>query len=193
MRLGDYGVLRQIITQLPICFYGAKSTNYGPEMLYFAWLLQPNITDLDLAKGILRSGLVRCTTAGRPYAASIRSGMERTFRTYQKGKHSLVSTDQDVMEYACKIYIDGDDKRRTDGYTASHIPFDASDVLALGLERLADNKIGEFKAEVVRLARASTQQHLLVLRTDDGPVVESNEGDRMYMSNREDDSNSGQE
>jgi hypothetical protein len=61
---GDYGVLRNMIPALPALFYGGGASHYGPEMLYFAWLLRPEVTDRTLSDGILRSGLVRCVTAG---------------------------------------------------------------------------------------------------------------------------------
>ena len=69
VHLGDYGVLRQLIPTLPTWFYGGGSSKYGPEMLYFAWLLHPEVTDSELSEGILRSGLVRCTTAGSQWKA----------------------------------------------------------------------------------------------------------------------------
>ncbi|KAI1204052.1 uncharacterized protein F4807DRAFT_466077 [Annulohypoxylon truncatum] len=230
VQLGDYGVLRQIIPQLPLFFFGAKSNNYGPEMLYFAWLLHTDVTEPELATGILRSGLVRCTTAGSgwkaidlalehingafaidiknnknstrnvsimfdhlsvigPYTASIRGTLERSLNTTQKGRHTTPSTNRDVMEYACKIYVDGDTKRRLDGYSISHSPYDAPDILYEGLKHLANTKIDEFNMKVVRPIRASTQQNIPALRTEDG-FVESNEGRRLYGSDQEEDSDS---
>ncbi|KAI2608847.1 uncharacterized protein GGS25DRAFT_491915 [Hypoxylon fragiforme] len=46
VQVGDYGVLRQAISQTPILFYGGKASNYGPWMLCFAMLLHPDYTSL---------------------------------------------------------------------------------------------------------------------------------------------------
>lgn len=221
VQLGDYGVLRQIIPQLPLFFYGGKSSNYGPEMLYFAWLLHPDVSDPELATGILRSGLVRCTTAGSgwkaidlalehvnnafaldiknnknstrntsvifnrlsvvgPYTAANRVSLENTFHSSQSGQHSAVSTVNEVMEYACKLYRDGNTKRRVDESTATQAPFDAPDILHIGAELLANSKIDDFNAKIVRPARVSSQQDLPVLHDENGLIIESEEGQRLY-------------
>jgi hypothetical protein len=70
VRNGDYGLLADLIPQLPVLFWGGKSSNYGPEMMYFAWLLHPKVTsDAKTRDAILKGGLVRCTTAGSSYKA----------------------------------------------------------------------------------------------------------------------------
>lgn len=70
VRAGEFGLLQEIIPLLPIIFWGGKGSNYGPEMLYFAWLLHPSVSkQAGLADAILKSGLVRCTTAGSGYKA----------------------------------------------------------------------------------------------------------------------------
>lgn len=69
-RNGDFGLIRDIIPLLPILFWGGHSSNYGPEMLYFAWLLHPDVVkDQKTRDAILKGGLVRCTTAGSKYKA----------------------------------------------------------------------------------------------------------------------------
>ena len=70
VRHGDFGLLRDIIPMLPILFWGGKSSNYGPEMLYFSWLLHPNVVpDENLRDAFLKGGLIRCTTTGSQYKA----------------------------------------------------------------------------------------------------------------------------
>ncbi|KAK7752206.1 hypothetical protein SLS62_005740 [Diatrype stigma] len=70
VRQGDFGLLRDIIPQLPIIFWGGRSFNYGPEMLYFAWLLHPDVChDGATRDAILKGGLIRCITAGSKYKA----------------------------------------------------------------------------------------------------------------------------
>jgi len=70
VRNGDYGLLADLIPQLPVLFWGGKSSNYGPEMMCFAWLLHPKVTsDAKTRDAILKGGLVRCTTAGSSYKA----------------------------------------------------------------------------------------------------------------------------
>lgn len=70
VRVGEYGLLREIIPMLPVLFWGGKGSNYGPEMLYFAWILHPSVAkQTGLAEAILKGGLIRCTTAGSGYKA----------------------------------------------------------------------------------------------------------------------------
>jgi hypothetical protein len=72
VREGDYSILHDIISQLPVLFWGGRSPNYGPEMLYFSWLLSPEVTlDDGLRDAILKGGLVRCATSGSKYNSSI--------------------------------------------------------------------------------------------------------------------------
>lgn len=64
IRHGDYGLLRDIVLQLPVFFYGGKSWEYGPEMLYFAWLLQPDVSNDKARDAIMKGGLIKCVTVG---------------------------------------------------------------------------------------------------------------------------------
>ncbi|KAK3371643.1 hypothetical protein B0T24DRAFT_650512 [Lasiosphaeria ovina] len=48
---------------------GGRSSNYGPEILYFAWLLHPRISEEHTIRAILKGGLIRCTIAGSGYKA----------------------------------------------------------------------------------------------------------------------------
>ncbi|KAK3364848.1 hypothetical protein B0T24DRAFT_652198 [Lasiosphaeria ovina] len=48
---------------------GGRSSNYGPEILYFAWLLHPRISEEHTIRAILKGSLIRYTIAGSGYKA----------------------------------------------------------------------------------------------------------------------------
>lgn len=99
VRQGDYGLVKDIITMLPVLFWGSRGTNYGPEMLYFAWLLHPNVSKDEVTRNaILKGGLVRCTTAGSMYKAiglmqeHIHAGYAHDIKTNRNSTHDIEAT-----------------------------------------------------------------------------------------------------
>ena len=54
---------------LLVLFWGGKSSNYGPEMLYFAWFLYPQVFDKSLRDAILKGGFIRCIIFSSSYKA----------------------------------------------------------------------------------------------------------------------------
>ncbi|KAI1827953.1 hypothetical protein F4861DRAFT_535389 [Xylaria intraflava] len=98
VRKGEYGVLRDVIPQLPILFWGGRSSNYGPEMLYFAWLLHESVSDERTRDAILQGGLVRCVTAGSGYKSidihleHINAGYALDIKNNKNSTHDIRST-----------------------------------------------------------------------------------------------------
>ncbi|EAQ85232.1 predicted protein [Chaetomium globosum CBS 148.51] len=99
VRQGDYGLIKDIIPMLPLLFWGGRGTNYGPEMLYFAWLLHPNVSKDEVTRNaILKGGLVRCTTAGSMYKAidlmqeHIHAGYAHDVKTTRNSTHDIEAT-----------------------------------------------------------------------------------------------------
>lgn len=99
VRQGGYGLIKDIIPMLPILFWGGRGTNYGPEMLYFAWLLHPNVSKDEVTRNaILKGGLVRCTTAGSSYKAidlmqeHIHAGYAHDIKANRNSTHDIEAT-----------------------------------------------------------------------------------------------------
>lgn len=107
VRHGDYGLLADIIPQLPIMFWGGKSSNYGPEMLYFSWILHPDVClDEATRDAILKGGLIRCVTAGSMYKA-IDLMLEHINASYALDiKHNKNST-HDIRSTFSRLALNG--------------------------------------------------------------------------------------
>ncbi|KAI1820670.1 hypothetical protein F4861DRAFT_542739 [Xylaria intraflava] len=106
VRHGDYGMLRDVIPQLPILFWGGRSSNYGPEMLYFAWLLHPAVSDEHVRDAILQGGLIRCVTSGSGYK-SIDLMLEHVNAGYALDiKHNRNST-HDIRATFTRLALNG--------------------------------------------------------------------------------------
>jgi hypothetical protein len=107
IRRGDFGYLRDIIPQLPVLFWGGKSSNYGPDMLYLAWILHPVVTpDARVRDAILKSGLVSCSTAGSGYKP-IDLALEHVNGAYALDiKHNKNST-HDVQKTFSRLALNG--------------------------------------------------------------------------------------
>ncbi|KAI1818875.1 hypothetical protein F4861DRAFT_544638 [Xylaria intraflava] len=79
-------------------FWGGRSSNYGPEMLYFAWLLHPDVSDDHVRDAILQGGLVRCVTAGSGYKSidllleHINAGYALDIKHHKNSTHDIRST-----------------------------------------------------------------------------------------------------
>lgn len=71
---GDIGHIRQLLPKLAILFYGAGQNNYGKEMLYFDWLLRPEVSDEVLSTAILTSTLAPTTSKEPTWKAIDREG-----------------------------------------------------------------------------------------------------------------------
>ncbi|KAL2757206.1 hypothetical protein ACRALDRAFT_2101419, partial [Sodiomyces alcalophilus JCM 7366] len=61
MRYKDFSLLRDIIPY--------KSWKYSLEIMYFSWLLYPDISDKHISDAILKGGLIRYLTASDGYKA----------------------------------------------------------------------------------------------------------------------------
>lgn len=57
LKYGDTHILRSLVDQLILVFWGAGQHNYGREMLYYRWLLSP-VNDDTLQEAVLSSGIV---------------------------------------------------------------------------------------------------------------------------------------
>jgi hypothetical protein len=64
IRHGDYGLIHDLIRQLPILFWGVESKNYGPEMLYFVWLLSPEVCLNQSMRGASKADLCGALPVG---------------------------------------------------------------------------------------------------------------------------------
>lgn len=107
VRRGDYGLLNLIIPILPVLFSGGKSSNYGPEMMYFAWLLHPNVSiDEATRHAILKGGLVRCTTAGSMYKA-IDLMLEHINATYALDIKNHKNSTHDIHATFSRLALNG--------------------------------------------------------------------------------------
>ncbi|KAK4232741.1 hypothetical protein C8A03DRAFT_20029, partial [Achaetomium macrosporum] len=107
VRHGDFGLIRDIIPVLPLLFWGGKSSNYGPEMLYFAWLLHPTVsTDETTRDAILKGGLVRCTTAGSSYKA-IDLHQEHVNATYAHDMKNHKNSTHDIRTTFSRLAVNG--------------------------------------------------------------------------------------
>ncbi|KAK4233870.1 hypothetical protein C8A03DRAFT_19131 [Achaetomium macrosporum] len=107
VRHGDYGLIKDIIPILPLLFWGGKSSNYGPEMLYFAWLLHPNVShDETVRNAILKGGLVRCTTAGSMYKA-IDITLEHINATYALDIKNNKNSTHDIRATFSRLALNG--------------------------------------------------------------------------------------
>ncbi|OTB19486.1 hypothetical protein K445DRAFT_72938 [Daldinia sp. EC12] len=190
VHIGDYGILRQIIPLLPLIFYGGKSKNYGAEM--FGWkpidLALEHVNgafaiDIKNNKNSTRDTAVifnRLSVVG-PYTATIRSSLENVMRTTQNGRHSTVKTDYEVIQYGCKLYRDKVTKTNMRDEGTDAAPFDAPNLIKLGMRLVADEKIDNFNANVVRPVGVTAQTAFPNMYTEDGLIIESEEGQRLYL------------
>ncbi|KAK4232867.1 hypothetical protein C8A03DRAFT_19939, partial [Achaetomium macrosporum] len=107
VRRGDFGLIGDIIPILPLLFWGGKSSNYGPEMLYFAWLLHPAVSkDENARDAILKGGLVRCTTAGSGYKA-IDLMLEHINATYALDIKNHKNSTHDIHTTFSRLALNG--------------------------------------------------------------------------------------
>ncbi|KAK3360956.1 hypothetical protein B0T24DRAFT_586027 [Lasiosphaeria ovina] len=106
VRHGDYGLLRDIIPMLPVLFWGGKSSNYGPEMLYFAWLLHPVVSTPGVRDAILKGGLIRCTTVGSQFKA-IDLMLEHINATYALDIKNNKNSTHDIHSTFSRLALNG--------------------------------------------------------------------------------------
>ena len=64
VKLGDVGILRRLIDELAVWFFGTDQFQYGYEMLHMAWLLSDSVSTPELQHAILAGSLVNIP--GRP-------------------------------------------------------------------------------------------------------------------------------
>ncbi|KAK3688610.1 hypothetical protein B0T22DRAFT_512217 [Podospora appendiculata] len=173
VQLGDYGIIRVMIPTLLEFFYGAGASNYGPEMLYFAWLLHPDVTDRALSEGILRSALVKCTTAGSDWKA-IDLALEHVNGSFaidiKNDRNSTHSTFVTFMRQAA-----------LGTYMAVIHTFLSPDLQSNGIGMLLSEKVAAFNAKEVRPERVADQIGVPdVTCGDGGVIITSREGERAY-------------
>jgi hypothetical protein len=107
VRHGDFGLIMAIVPQLPILFWGGKSSNYGPEMLYLSWLLHPDVvTDQTTREAIIKSGLVHCTTAGSGFKA-IDLALEHINATYALDIKRNKNSTHDINKTFSRLALNG--------------------------------------------------------------------------------------
>lgn len=58
VRHGDIGLLRRLVDQLCVWFYGAEQVRYGYEMLHLRWLLSSQVATAELQRVVLASSVV---------------------------------------------------------------------------------------------------------------------------------------
>lgn len=94
---GDVGHIRKMLPILAILFYGAGQNNYGKEMLYFDWLLRPQVSDPVLRDAILSASLVPTASKNKTWKAFDREGehynlwLANQLRQGKNGTHTLDS------------------------------------------------------------------------------------------------------
>ena len=58
VKFGDIGILRRLLPELAVWFFGADMFNYGYEMLHMEWLLSKDVSTPELQRSILAGSVV---------------------------------------------------------------------------------------------------------------------------------------
>jgi hypothetical protein len=69
IRHGDIGLIRRLVAPLSAWFYGSNQPKYGLEMLHLYWLLSDGVSDPELQRAVLGSGLVNIAGRGNTFKA----------------------------------------------------------------------------------------------------------------------------
>ncbi|KAI6276444.1 hypothetical protein MCOR34_011385 [Pyricularia oryzae] len=95
----------------------------------------------------LRETFIHCAALG-PIASTLRKTLESFARVRINSKHHVVSTNNDIIHYACLLFQNGWGSEENE--VSPPFDFDGPDLLQLGMQELIGDKLEAFNQKIVR-------------------------------------------